>query len=335
MNAMANVPFKDLETRGFVLIPSFLPADEVESFRQDHANQPAGGNENYSVRNASAAANVRLAARVSEALLQVSAQTNLRVDVPHGGAYFATGVRTGINFPWHQDHESFFILQNHYDYLNFYIPIVKPRADKSNLSIVPFDELEKASPRSFRALVRGGATRFVQMLGMRLVILDDSGRIHRLGVDLDRIAQTPKLSAGDCLLLRGDVIHRTQDTETERVAISFRASSTQARISRARLAAGSLEKVRMMANNSRSYERIFAAFDAAGKGELTMNELNAAIPGLNVQRRGRRAFVKYLFRQKLRAGVLSRFLVSVAATSAVDLVTRASKSYDRRIGARA
>ena len=51
---------------------------------------------------------------VSEALAQVSAQTNLRWTLHKGRAYFATGAHTGINFPWHRI-TSFFVLQNHYD----------------------------------------------------------------------------------------------------------------------------------------------------------------------------------------------------------------------------
>src|SRR6185295_1132801 len=97
---------------------------------------------------------------------------------------FATG--RGISFSWHQDHESFFTIQNHYDYLNFYIPIVKPRKDKSNLSIVPFDVLERASARSFRKLVRGGATRFPRIRDKRMAFFDDSGCVHLMREDLGR-----------------------------------------------------------------------------------------------------------------------------------------------------
>ena len=38
----------------------------------------------------------------------------------------------------------------------------------------------------------------------------------------DEIAQTPHLREGDALLFRMDLFHQTQDTETERVALSLR-----------------------------------------------------------------------------------------------------------------
>ena len=38
-----------------------------------------------------------------------------------GGTYFST--EKGINFGWHQDHESYFVNQTHQHYLNIYMPI--------------------------------------------------------------------------------------------------------------------------------------------------------------------------------------------------------------------
>lgn len=327
---MAERVLKELESRGFVVLPSFLSPEEVDAFRQDHAAQPVGGNQNYKVKNASAQANARLGVLVQRVLDDVARQTDLRVNAPQGAAYFATGPSTGLNFAWHQDHESYFVLQNHYDYLNFYIPIVKPRPDKSNLSIVPFDTLARESPRTSRALIRGGAARFVRLFGMTIAILDDSGRVRRIDVDLDRIAHTPQLRAGDCLLLRGDVVHRTQDAETERVAMSFRAATTHATVNRARLASGSWEKVVMMSRNSRGYERMFRAFEATGRDEMTLDELMAAMKAIEVpEGKSPRAFAAYLVRQKLGAGVLPRFAVSLAATGAVGVASRASKVLSR------
>jgi hypothetical protein len=171
--------------------------------------------------------------RVHEVLALVVRNTNLRVDRPLGAAYFATGRRMG--FGWHQDHESFFTVQNHYDYLNFYIPIVKARKDKSNLSIVPFDVLEQERPDTFRKVVRGGASSYVPMRYGTLVSLADTGSLHWMRGLLDSMAHTPRLDAGDLLLLRGDVIHRTEDKETERVSLSFRAASSGSLVHRSRL----------------------------------------------------------------------------------------------------
>jgi hypothetical protein len=303
---------KDLESRGFVVVTSFLSADEVQLLVDDFQQRPLeGANRNYGISVASARANKLLLDRIGQVLAAVAATTNLRADRPDGGGYFAIG--RGISFAWHQDHESFFAYQNHYDYLNFYIPIVKPRRDKSNLSIVPFDVLAAESPRIFNRVVNSGATRFVRVGRRRLVFCDDTGTVHVMSRDIERMAHTPLLAQGDLLLMRGDVIHRTQDTETERVSVSFRVSSSNAVVRRARLADGGLEKARMMAKNPEGYMRMFTAFEAAGKDELGISELRRIMAPLQVKApQGNREFFRYLLAQKRRAGVLGRFFRNVA-----------------------
>jgi hypothetical protein len=226
--------------------------------------------------------------------------------------YFATGAKRGMFFPWHQDHESFFQAQNHYDYLNFYIPVVKPRKDKSNLSIVPFDALERECPKMFKQVVRSGAREFIRFGKRQIVICNDSGTAHLSDDDIDRVAQTPALNAGDLLLLRGDIIHKTEDAETERVALSFRVASTKTVIKRARLADGGLNKAMAMANNPDIYQRIFKAFDTTKRNELSVGELKPLIETMTIQPpKGRRDFLKYLLAEKRRARVLGRFVRSL------------------------
>ena len=246
--------------------------------------------------------------------------TNLKVDCTLGGGYFSTG--RGISFPWHQDYESFFSSQNHYDYLNFYIPIVKPLREKSNLTVVPFDALERESPRTFQRVVRGGATRFVDVGDQRIAVAEDAGTAHVLPVDIERLAETPLLSGGDLLLMRGDVIHRTQDTDTERVSLSLRVASTKTVIRRSRLADGPLAKARTMTNNPPMYEPIFRAFEDTGKDELEIGELMtwwAANAG-TLTPSDPKAFYRYLMMQKLRTGVVfSTLRKTVSSTLAVRL----------------
>jgi len=270
----------------------------------------------------------RLLDRVKEVLALVNSNTNLRVNLPIGAAYFATG--RGVSFAWHQDHESFYSIQNHYDYLNFYVPIVKPRRDKSNLSIVPFDVLEKESPETFREAARSGAARYRRIGSCRLAFLDDTGSVHRLRADLDRIAHTPLLDAGDLLLMRGDMIHQTQDTETERVAVSVRATSAGTVVHRSRLAQGGWVKARVMMNNPTLYEQMFRAFDEAGKDAMELRELFTIMGGLPVPKARKSGdFFRYLLRQKRREHALIPFFrrtpTSVLADGAVSLYERWSR----------
>ncbi len=300
--------FREMETRGFVLIPSFLSEAEVRQCREDFSERPVvSSNRNYGISTASNAANQVFEGRVKEVLSQVQRETNLRPNLPMSAAYFAVG--RGIKFNWHQDHESFFSIQNHYDYLNFYVPVVKPVREKSNLSIIPFDALEAASSMTFRLVVRGGGALFVRFRGKRLVFLDDTGSVHRMDIDLDGVAHTPMLNAGDLLLMRGDMIHRTQDADTERVSASYRVGNAETPVQRSKLVRGGWVKARMMMKNASAYRHIFNAFDDAGKDTLPFLELRKHAQNVPLSTaENPREFFKFLLGQKLREGVLFHFL---------------------------
>ena len=304
MSMLDRVNWKDLETRAFVHIPGFLTAPELEACRADYDSQPVdSGNRNYAMSGASEQALRPVSSRFEEVLAIVSARTSLKVDMVIGGTYFAT--KRGIAFAWHQDHESFFLYQNHYDYLNFYLPIVKPVKEKSNLTVVPFDAFERESPRAFRRVVRAGASWTAAIGDQQFLVLDNSGGMVRLNSSLERISETPLLEAGDLLLIRGDVFHRTQDNETERVALSVRATNSKTVIRRSTLANGGIKKAEMMAMNSDRYQRAFRAFAEAGRSTLSLAEFEAALSRLTAQGwTDPRRFRNQLLFEKARSGVL-------------------------------
>ena len=305
--ALTHINFKDLQTRGFVHVPGFLSRAELQEYTDDFKARGFDPKSFYPYKTASPTANAHASERVQEVLRLVREQTDLRVNLPQEAWYFATGKSKGINFPWHQDTESYWQTQNHYDYLNFYIPVMKERTDKSNLCVVPFDVLEREIPGTFRRLVRSGAHHFVRVRNKLVAYSDDSGAMHIVRGDLDRIAHTPLLAAGDLLLLRGDVIHRTQDGDTERIAMSFRVSSSQTIVKRSRLAYGGLSKTRIMAKHPLPYQKMFLAFDAAGRDEMPLGELTKLGQAVSVEPADQRDFIKYLLREKRRAGSLGLF----------------------------
>ena len=193
MTDYTNIPWKDLETKGFVHVPGFLSQAEIAVCRDDFAQQPVNANNH---NNPLSDASLRVAClrdSVADVMALVNAKTDIRIDCGFGGMYFAT--KRGVVFPWHQDHESYFAFQNHYDYLNFFIPVVKPAKDKSNLSIVPFDVLERESPKTFRRLVRSGATSVYDLGGRLMLCQVDSGTAHLMPSSFDRFACTPELAA--------------------------------------------------------------------------------------------------------------------------------------------
>jgi ectoine hydroxylase-related dioxygenase (phytanoyl-CoA dioxygenase family) len=127
---------------------------------------------------------------------------------------------TKFNTGWHQDHESYYYFQQNYHYLNFYIILEKEDPNKSGLSIIPFDKLREYSGAD--KIIGSGAKSFHPQENSTTVISQETGEIFNIPVDIDSIALTPNLEPGDLFLLRGDTIHKTQDNETHRLALSIR-----------------------------------------------------------------------------------------------------------------
>ncbi|MEO5901299.1 MAG: hypothetical protein ABIR68_14395 [Ilumatobacteraceae bacterium] len=321
---MAEFDVTGLDTQGFVVAQGFLTADDLAVLREDYAAAPLNPNFNYPLRTPSPAALGRLQQRIDSVVALVNEHTSSCVDMHASANYFATGVATGIDFAWHQDHESWFMVQDHHDYLNFYLPVVKPDVARSNLSVVPFDALRRAAPRAHEMLIDGGASH-VQWIGGRCVaVSDDGGAIRVVPGGFDALAETPPLEAGDLLLLRGDVVHRTQDTSTARVALSVRVANSAAIVKRGRLAAGGVRKALMMSRNAIVYQMAFQAFDEAGTDQLAVGELDRRLQSMSppVALR-RRDFLRQLAGEKRRAHALSSFARDLPMAAVLAGVTRA------------
>jgi hypothetical protein len=301
---------EDLDTKGFVVARSFLDAADIAVLRDDFAGVALEDNQNYHSKLPTGAVLGQLRPRIDDVMRQVNEQTSLHVDthVPNNSAYFGTDAAQGNNFPWHQDHESFFVVQNHFDYLNFYVPFIKPDPQKSNLSVIPFDALRQHAHRAAAFLERGGAGHFRRYLGRWIATNDDSGRSKMLHTDLDALAVTPHLEEGDLLLMRGDIVHRTQDADTVRAALSWRTADGATIVRRARLAAGTMRKAVMMRRNVLPYQQMFEAFDIAGRDELPLRDLLAVYESMPTpDPMSSDAFFKYLMREKRHAHKMGRY----------------------------
>jgi hypothetical protein len=266
------VDWSAMETRGAVVVPGFLDAPLLEALRGDYGSRRQLANRNLGLKEVSAALAERVRDRLLAVARHVRASTGIRADLLTGGQYFA--IELGVDEPWHQDHESYFLYQQHYHYLNFWIPIFKPEPSRSNLAFVPHDALAARAPALHARLRGGGATRALPD-GTRSVILsDDRGGRTPLDFALDELAVIPALHAGDLLLLRGDVLHRTQDATTARVSVSFRMIDSTSPVSRRRLTSGSAKKLGMMLKNPWPYGRALHCFRRAGRDEVAVRELH-------------------------------------------------------------
>jgi hypothetical protein len=301
MMTSPTIPWKDLDTKGFVHVPAFLTPEQLEACRANYANKPRSSNANYNTPGAD-----NLSPDLNQALdalvASVAANTTTRVDGVVGALFFAT--KRGVNFGWHQDHESYFELQSHANYLNLYIPIVKPRPDKTNLCLIPFDALERKSPELFRRCVFQGATSVYPFGDGQFLVHDDTGVGHALRFKFDDIASIPHLHAGDVLIVRGDVLHKTQDSDTDRVALSVRFAYSKTMISRRKLADGGLYKSRMLVRNMHHFQTMFHAFDLAGRQELSWGEMKPLMDEARTRFAPVDSPKLFLLKQKIRSGVL-------------------------------
>jgi hypothetical protein len=280
LNDYGNLHWQDIKYKGYLHVKGFLSGSEIQMLCDDWAKRSAAvkgsANGNYPLVDISQIIVWRLQRKINSVADAVYAATGINADANAGGdSYFATS--KGVNFSWHQDHESYFIYQQHLEYLNFYIPVVKPDIKRTNLCLVPLDQLQSRIPEQFGDLVGAGARRYYPEGSVTRVCDDDDGAEFTLPVNFEELKVTPELEPGDLLLLRGDVIHRTQDTETQRVAVSFRRTSSTAVISRAKFETGCARKHEMMRANWGLYETMFGCLDELKLDEVTAGQFHSYV----------------------------------------------------------
>jgi hypothetical protein len=256
MTGLAN----DLMTRGFSVIPAFLDAAAIAGFADDFDGGSQLDNQMYTLGVASPERIDALKPAITRLLETLRRDSEIDVNFIGGGAFFAT--RNGINFGWHQDHESYFMGQTHRNYLNLYIPVIKPDPARSNLSVIPIDHFRAREPALWSKLEWGGATSAVYREDKTHISDDCRGGLHgSLDFNIQEMAETPQLAAGDALLLRGDMFHRTQDAETHRVALSIRMLNDTHEVTRAHFNQTCQTKNAFMARNRNIYDRIRNVFE--------------------------------------------------------------------------
>jgi hypothetical protein len=261
----------DLETKGFTIIENFLSDHEIKFLINDYYTR-TNNNKNYNAPLSSQSAGEKISYKINNVLQLINQQTILRPNF-----LLPTGMFVNtqyINFKWHQDHESFYIWQHHYDSINFYMPLIKPDKNQTGLSIVPMDRLAAEIPDSINHIVGQGAKSFPTSNTMTRVLDEVTGSETCWNFDINDLAIHPTLSAGDLLLLRGDVIHKTQDLNTKRLAISFRSFNSDATISKAKLVCpGSYKKQRFIENNPEPYKILLSMFDELNTDSITAQQL--------------------------------------------------------------
>lgn len=204
-----------LITRGYVMVPGFLSAREREILVQDFSLGPPADRYEMGFKPVGRRALQALQPHLLEVLEEIRARTELEVDTIAPltrSHYISTELdQSQPTSTLHQDFDLFFALSGeHFHYLNFWLPLIKPYPEQTNLSLVDFARLQAEQPDTAAQALGGGGYRWPQLEGL---------------------TETPHCQPGDLLLLRGDVIHKTQDRHTARVAASIRACSSRSWLS--------------------------------------------------------------------------------------------------------
>jgi len=128
---------------------------------------------------------------------------------------------------------------------------------------------------------------------------NEGGKHGVLPYDINDIAFTPMLESGDLLLMRGDVIHQTQDADTLRFAASIRVVNGEHKVSKAKLIKGGFIKFILMINDREAYEKYIGYFDAIHKDEISLEEIITFRKDVSVKAsKTRIGFLIYLLAQK-------------------------------------
>lgn len=273
MLAMDNI--NNLETMGFCVIKNFFEENEIELLKRNYYAILTDNNKNYNISIPSNDAISTIILRLDSIIDTVKQSTSIVVDTYTNEAMYTDTSR--INFDWHQDHESFYVLQQSYNYINCYIPIIKPNKATGGLSLIPMNSLKEQHPLFFDKIFNNGAQQINKEENDILRVYNaETNETYRYQFDIETASVSPELEVRDLLLIRGDVIHKTQDTTDHRVALSIRYTDGNCAVDKSKVfAMTSNKKKEMIMNNQKRYKKIHNAFQNSGKQILPFGELLA------------------------------------------------------------
>ena len=252
--------WEDLQTKGYVVIPQAFNSDVVEALVTDFNRGAPPEKYPHGFKLVSRRGLNRVKPLVEGFLTEIREQTSLKVDTINFltySHYVTTKLAKKVSH-LHQDFDiDFQLTGDHINYLNFWVPIVKPDIQRSNIRVIPLDSLTEEAEE---LLMNGGGNRLTVTDGKTLV----EGRTGSLELELDLEQHGVDLhtSAGDLVVLRGDVPHRTQDVDTLRVAASIRATSSQKMI----------EKSKAQVEDTQLQEMLERCFEGLGKDSVTIKD---------------------------------------------------------------
>ena len=226
-----NNQFEPLVTDGYMVIRQFLSLEEIREYTNF-----------YTVVKSQSLVNVAFEKNRPEALLglpyfslhkkidelveRINQCTDFNLNYRRpSAAFFDTSI---TSLMWHQDDDTEQYHGKLYRSVNFWMPITKPDPNKSGLCLVSPLKLKQIDQAAYDGVIGRGDIGFIEEPNKTTVINRHTHEVVcTFDFEIEPLAETPTLHTGDLLLFRGDVPHRTQDHDTDRVAIGVRCSNVK------------------------------------------------------------------------------------------------------------
>jgi hypothetical protein len=259
------IDYSTLNTKGYLVISNILNIEDLEWIRNDYKSikqrfeSEGASNKNYKLLLGTIKDN--LYNQLKEHLYNIFKLTNLKTDMFFSKriTYFDSSL---INFDWHIDHETYYKYQHTNSVLNFWFPVVKSTSTTSGLTIIPHDVFQSLAPDVFEERILNNGAKRLRVQQRKTVLYDDeTGDEIILDFDINEYGVTPSVMPGDLLLLKGDVIHRTQKSSVDRVAFSIRAIDGDEVLTKEKFYSGCSRKKLMIKNNIGDYTEVVNAFN--------------------------------------------------------------------------
>jgi hypothetical protein len=216
----------NLVTQGFVVVPNFLSDDELliikEHYNKTHQSflKDPSIKTDYNLLRVDYDTSLDfLLEKINNCIKIISNTTDINANTLDDKMAYIDNKIFGTS-GWHQDHGPYYRWEDLYNALNFWIPIIKPDKTNNGLSVVPYDVLSDDFKTKFKGK---GAKRFKIMHQTTQVFDDTDNSTFMMPTNINNISISPELSEKDLIILRGDVIHKSQNLVNRRVALSIRA----------------------------------------------------------------------------------------------------------------
>ena len=258
-------------SRGFFLYRKFLTSEETSTISNTYSALSISENKNYPVKVLDLQ-QMPKSVYNKLSIIKNKCFPNIQSEITNA-AFFSVNtsdLSNSINSGFHQDHESYYFTGDHTHHLNLYLTIKKDDPKNSNLKLIPADSLYKIDRKFYEISIGSGASMIVN----DTYFSQSNDLAYKFNFDLDAIIETPELNVGDLLIMRGDIIHGTQNQDSNRVALSVRTGRTDVIVNKNRYYPTSLNHLHFIKNNIKPYAKRAFLFMYSELDFMSLQELH-------------------------------------------------------------